>query len=108
MVQSQGIETPYTWGKMLSSIILNEEKFFEPIHMYLYSRLEKLKYEINDYDNWKLFQFMYQHLMNHATGRGHGFSIFLSNSQNEYKVRYTTYIQYTYILCKVEEGLGTM
>ena len=51
---------------------------------------------------------MYQHLMNHATGREHGFSIFLSNSQNEYKVRYTTYIQYTYILCKVEEGLGTM
>ena len=52
---------------------------------------------------------MYQHLMNHATGRGHGISIFLSNSQNEYKVRYTTYNIHTYyILCKVVEGLGTM
>ena len=68
-----------------------------------------LKYGINEYDNWKWFQFMYQHLMNHATGRGHGFSIFLSNSQNEYKVRYTTYNIHTYyILCKVVEGLGTI
>ena len=34
---------------------------------------------------------VYQHLINHATGRRNCFSIFLSNSQNEYKVRYTMY-----------------
>ena len=48
MIQSQSIETPYKRGEMLSNMILYEDKNFQPAI--------KLKYKINEYDNWKWFQ----------------------------------------------------